>query len=78
MTYEWIKNPHPLKRKVPEALLEDFEKHGTYTVDVWSDDMKMGWGNTHHVLAFMSPQIISHYRRSVESTQLAFDFGDKK
>ena len=67
--YEWIENPHPLKRKVPEALYEDFKKNGVYTVDVWDSEMNRGWGNLHHVQAFMSPSIVSHYRRSVESTQ---------
>ena len=72
-TDQWIKNPHPYQRKVPKFLTTDFKRcGGPYKIDVWGDGF--GYGNTHYVASFIGPGIVEYYRRSVESTQLKFDF----
>ncbi len=58
-TNDWIENPDPLTRKVPDGIDEWIKSGGT--LDVRSD-----FGHTYYncdlISTFIGPQVITHYR----------------
>ena len=77
--YHWRKNKSEKYRRVPQKIYNDREKGLTYNVDVAipiGNGMYKIYEDTSVTLSFIGHERIAYWRRSINSYQASFDFGE--